>query len=80
MEEKIGITILMVVLGIVCYRFGYKMCENDWRDRLEERVTELINEKLNEVRALYDETYRNVLRDLLAIKKEVEEENSTEKI
>lgn len=82
MDERIGVTICMVALGIVCYRFGYKIAENNWRERLSEHAEELLKEKLDEVKRLYEETYRNVFRSVLGVYKEVEEEkkNQNDKI
>lgn len=78
MDERIGITICMVVLGIVCYCFGYKMAENTWRERFSEHAEELLKEKLDEVKQLYEETYRNVFRSVLGVYKEVEEEKKNQ--
>ena len=73
--------VLLLLFGAACfvsYKFGYKMADSKWSDEYQEQIEELISVRLNEVRELYDETYRNVFRQVFAIyqeeKKKVEKE------
>ena len=66
----------IIITGILAYIIGYRACNENWRNGLSERVNKMVDEKIGEVRALYDETYRNVLRHLVEIIKE--EENGQE--
>ena len=73
--------VLLLLFGAACfvsYKFGYKMADTKWSDDYQEQIEELISVRLNEIRALYDETYRNVFRQVFAIyqeeKKKVEKE------
>ena len=65
--------VAVVVAGIACYVIGYRACEDKWRDGMTENVTKMVESKLSEIRGLYDETYRNVLRHLVEIIKEEKE-------
>ena len=73
--------VLLLLFGAACfvsYKFGYKMADTKWSDEYQEQIEELISVRLNEVRELYDETYRNVFRQVFALyqeeKKKVEKE------
>ena len=73
--------VLLLLFGAACfvsYKFGYKMADSKWSDEYQEQIEELISVRLNEVRELYDETYRNVFRQVFALyqeeKKKVEKE------
>ena len=65
--------VAVVVAGIACYVIGYRVCEDKWRDGMTENVTKMVESKLGEIRDLYEETYRNVLRHLVEILKEEKE-------
>ena len=83
MDYKQFIMMVLIAAGcFVSYKFGYKMADMKWTDEYQERIEELISVRLNEVRALYDETYRNVFRQVFAIYKEEKEkmEKEQEKI
>ena len=69
------ITIVVAAVGIGCYYIGRHSVKQEFREALEGQVMELLEEKMESVRALYDETYRNVLRHLLNIKEELEDKN-----
>ena len=59
--------VLLLLFGAACfvsYKFGYKMADTKWSDEYQEQIEELISVRLNEIRALYDETYRNVFRQV----------------
>lgn len=74
--------IIMFLLAAACYasyRFGYTMADNKWKTEYEERISELVVQKLEEIKGLYEETYRNVFRSLLGVYKEVEEEKENKK-
>ena len=74
--------IIMLLLAAACYasyRFGYTMADNKWKAEYEERISELVVQKLDEIKGLYEETYRNVFRSLLGVYKEVEEEKENKK-
>jgi hypothetical protein len=69
------ITIVVAAVGIGCYYIGRHSVKQEFREAIEGQVLELLEEKMESVRALYDETYRNVLLHLLNIKKELEDKN-----
>lgn len=69
------ITVIVAAVGIGCYYIGRHSVKQEFKEAVEDQVLELIEEKMESVRALYDETYRNVLRHLLNIKEELEEKN-----
>ena len=69
------ITIVVAAVGIGCYYLGRYSVKQEFKEAVEDQVLELIEEKMESVRALYDETYRNVLRHILNIKEELEEKN-----
>ena len=74
--------IIMLLLAAACYasyRFGYTMADNKWKSEYEERISELVIAKLDEIKGLYEETYRNVFRSLLGVYEEVEEEKENKK-
>ena len=74
--------IIMLLLSAACYasyRFGYAMADNKWKVEYEERISELVVQKLDEIKGFYEETYRNVFRSLLGVYKEVEEEKENKK-
>ena len=60
----------IIVTSILAYIIGYRACNENWKNGLSERVNKMVDEKIGEVRALYDETYRNILRHLVEIIKE----------
>lgn len=73
--------ILLLLFAAACfasYKFGYKMADMKWSNEYQEQIEELISVRLNEVKALYDETYRNVFRQVFTLyqeeKKKVEKE------
>lgn len=69
---------LLIVAG-VAYYLGYRACETKWLEHTQEQVNELIAKKIEEVGALYDETYKNVLAHLMEIAKKAEEKNNGQK-
>ena len=69
------LTIVVAAVGIACYYIGRHSAKQEFREVMEGRVMDLLEEKMESVRAFYDETYRNVLRHLLNIKEELEEKN-----
>lgn len=69
------LTVIVAAVGIGCYYIGRHSVKQEFREALEGQVMELLEKKMEEVRALYDETYRNVLRHLLNIKEELEDKN-----
>ena len=70
--------IALVVVAAAGFGLGYKSCYNNWKSNLEGRVSELLDQKVEEVRQLYDETYRNVLKHLFEIVDEVERKDDAE--
>ena len=60
----------IVITAIFAYYIGYKNAENTFKARIEERIGEMLNEKIEQVRGLYEETYRNVLRTFVKVAKE----------
>ena len=75
------ISLLVVILGIILsvamYRFGYKMCEFKWTELQRENIESLIETRIDEIRQLYDEVFRNAYRELL--NKLDEEKNKSNK-
>ena len=65
--------VAVIVAGIACYVIGYRACEDKWRDGVSENVAKMVESRMGEIRELYDETYRNVLRHLVEILKEEKE-------
>lgn len=65
----------IVVVAIVSYIIGWHTCNNQWKDGVADRVNELMAIKINEVSGLYDEAYRNVLKNFVRILTEMEEED-----
>jgi ATP-dependent protease HslVU (ClpYQ) peptidase subunit len=59
-----------LIIGFAGYCFGYKNAENAFKAKLEEHVGEMLNEKIEQVKNLYEETYRNVLRTFVKVAKE----------
>lgn len=78
--KEIIVMLLLATACYVSYRFGYTMADNKWKAEYEERISELVVQKLDEIKGLYEETYRNVFRSLLGVYKEVEEEKENKKI
>lgn len=69
------VIIAIVVTAILAYCIGYKNAENIFKARLEEHIGEMLNEKIEQVKGLYEETYRNVLRTFVKVaKEEIEKE------
>ena len=77
--KEIIIMLLLAAACYVSYRFGYTMADNRWKAEYEERISELVIQKLDEVKGLYEETYRNVFRSLLGVYEEVKEEKENKK-
>ena len=70
-----GIFVIAVaVVAIGGYFIGHNACNEKWKGGLEDRVNDLVMEKIQTVSDMYQETYRNVLKDLLFIKEELEKE------
>lgn len=70
-----GIFVIAVaVVAIGGYFIGHNACNEKWKGGLEDRVNELLRVEMQKVSDLYQETYKNVLKDLLFIKQELEEE------
>ena len=59
-----------LIIGFAGYYIGYKNAENTFKAKLEEHVGEMLNEKIEQVKGLYEETYRNVLRTFVKVAKE----------
>jgi hypothetical protein len=59
-----------LIIGFTGYYIGYKNAENTFKARLETHVSEMLNEKIEQVKNLYEETYRNVLRTFVKVAKE----------
>ena len=80
--QELILLLLFAAACFVSYKFGYKMADSKWSDEYQEQIEELISVRLNEVRELYDETYRNVFRQVFALYKEEKEkvEKEQEKI
>ena len=70
--------VALVVVAAAGFGLGYKSCYDKWKGDLEGRVSELLGQKMEEVRQLYDETYRNVLKHLFEIVDEVERKDDAE--
>ena len=66
--------IAVAITAIGSYAIGHHACNEKWKGGLEDRVNDLVMEKIQTVSDMYQETYRNVFQDLLSIKKELEEE------
>lgn len=66
----------LIIVGIVGYLLGQKAGKEYWREHIQELAMQSLEEKIQEVRDLYEETYRNVLKHILVIAKE--EMNKTE--
>ena len=64
----------IVVVAIASYIIGWHTCNNQWKDGVADRVNELMTAKINEISGLYDEAYKNVLKNLVGILTEIEEE------
>lgn len=64
------IFLLMVALGVAAYKFGYTIAQNKWQEIAEEHISDLVEVEIEKIRALYDETYRNVFRHAVQILKE----------
>ena len=76
--QELILLLLFAAACFVSYKFDYKMADTKWSDEYQEQIEELISVRLNEVKELYDETYRNVFRQVFALyqeeKKKVEKE------
>ena len=66
----------LLIVGIAGYLLGQKAGKEFWREHIEEMAIKMFEERIQEVRDLYEETYRNVLKHILVIAKE--EMNKTE--
>ena len=66
--------IAVAITAIGSYVIGHHACNEKWKGGLEDKVNELLQVEMQKVSDLYQETYKNVLKDLLSIKKELEEE------
>ena len=71
--------IAVCIVAFVAYYIGYRACNDKWKNGLAEQVSEMAGEKLEEIRQLYDETYRNVIRNLIVVvKEEIEKKNGNQ--
>ena len=71
--------IAVCIVAFAAYYIGYRACNDRWNSGLSERVNEMVGEKLEQVRQLYDETYRNVIRNLVeVVKEEIEQKNGNQ--
>ena len=59
-----------LIIGFAGYYIGYKNAESAFQAKLEAHVGEMLNEKIEQVKDLYEETYRNVLRTFVKVAKE----------
>ena len=59
-----------LIIGFAGSYIGYKNAENTFKEKLEAHVGEMLNEKIEQVKELYEETYRNVLRTFVKVAKE----------
>lgn len=69
--------IAVIGVGIAGYLLGQKAGKDFWKEHIQELAMQSLEEKIQEVRDLYEETYRNVLKHVVVLLKE--EMNKTEK-
>ena len=55
------------IVAFIAYYIGYRACNDKWQNGLAEQVSKMAGEKLEEIRQLYDETYRNVIHNLVEV-------------
>ena len=60
----------LLIVGIAGYLLGRKDGKEYWKESIEEMAIKMFEERIQEVRDLYEETYRNVLKHILIIAKE----------
>ena len=70
--------VAVILVAGVGYYLGNKSAKEEMQRAWQERVEELVQAKLEQVGQLYNETYRNVLRDFVKIAKEEIEKNGQE--
>ena len=68
--------IAIIIVAIAGYLLGYRACDENWRKETSERVNKMVEEKIKDVGALYEETYRNVLRHMLLLLKDEDNNQS----
>ena len=66
--------IAVIVVAVGGYFIGHNACNEKWRGGLEDKVNELLHVEMQKISDLYQEAYKNVLKDLLFIKEELENE------
>ena len=60
----------LLIVGIAGYLLGHKDGKESWRETIEEMAVKMFEERIQEVRDLYEETYRNVLKHLVVLLKD----------
>ena len=67
--------VAVILVAGAGYYLGNKAAKEEMQRAWQERVEEMVQVKLEQVGQLYNETYRNVLRDFVKIAKEEIEKN-----
>ena len=70
---EIGITFMMILLGLVCLQLGYKLCDAQWTEKAQENLEEMVSAHVNEIIELYEASYRNAFANALKIIEEEKE-------
>ena len=73
------IAIGMGVSLVAGYRFGYKAADAEWREAMSDKIEDAIRIKMEEVKQLYAETYRNVLVGVLDIYEDLKQNRKSNK-
>ena len=66
----------LIIVGVAGYLLGQKSGKEFWQEHVDEMATKMLEEKVQEIRDLYEETYRNVLKHVVVLLKD--ELNKTE--
>ena len=60
----------IVAAGVAAHFLGHRSCNKEWEGEMGERVNQLLDEKVNEVRDMYDSMYKDIVYHLAEIIKE----------